>query len=458
MTTKQISAAALTRNPVKDQIVLLVVLMLVVIPVLSPFTNGISGRGLRNALLQGVGILLLAVLLGRVKVRGGLSRLGYLTRSGVNAPVAALLLWTALGAWWAPERPFAVGELLRLATGVLIYFTVALHLEARAQLELLLDYVMALAILMVGYGLIAQGSDAGAGISSIFPSRHHLSAVLTVLFPLLGSLALGLEEPQRRLAAGVTALLCLAGLLLCLERAAWIATVVGSLVWLGLAGSIRQARLRRAWRLVAATTGFSLIVALGFFASTDVDAFVSHRAGQITDAVHGRDESFSWRVQRWHGALRMVSERPLWGWGPGHFPLVQSTYTQLGSPREVVRQWGASFDELAFNEYLQTAAELGLPGLALYLAILVGFFCKGVHALGRLPTGLRRTVLLGCMAGVAAQMVDALANGSWRFTECSLFFWLILGLGVAVIRMAYQGPPTLSASEALPITPLEARS
>ena len=35
-------------------------------------------------------------------------------------------------------------------------------------------------------------------------------------------------------------------------------------------------------------------------------------------------------------------------------------------------------------------------------------------------------------------MVDALANGSWRYTECMIFFWLLLGLGVAVIRMAYR--------------------
>jgi hypothetical protein len=35
-------------------------------------------------------------------------------------------------------------------------------------------------------------------------------------------------------------------------------------------------------------------------------------------------------------------------------------------------------------------------------------------------------------------MVDAMANGSWRYMECSIFFWLVLGLGTAVTRMAYQ--------------------
>src|SRR5260370_31082130 len=69
------------------------------------------------------------------------------------------------------------------------------------------------------------------------------------------------------------------------------------------------------------------------------------------------------------------------------------------------------------------------------------FFSKGARGLRRLPEGLRRAVLLGCMGGIGAQMIDAMANGSWRYPECSIFFWLVLGLGTAVIRMAYQSPP-----------------
>src|SRR5439155_24492186 len=122
------------------------------------------------------------------------------------------------------------------------------------------------------------------------------------------------------------------------------------------------------------------------------------------------------------------------------YVLHQHAYTHLGLAPEDVRSFGASFDEMAYNEYLQTAAELGLPGLAVYLLILASFFSKAIRARRRLPDGLRRTVLLGCIAGIAAQMVDAMANGSWRYAECSIFFWLVLGLGVAAIRMASPAP------------------
>ena len=221
------------------------------------------------------------------------------------------------------------------------------------------------------------------------------------------------------------------------ERSAWIAVAIGLLVLFFL--SNRSARhADRSWRATLAIAVFGLLIAVAFLAITNVDAIVSDRAQDISKAAHGRDSSFAWRVQKWRGTAAMIARRPFWGWGPGQFVLYQLDYTHLGSTPADVRQNGASFDDMGYNEYLQTAAELGLPGLALYLLILVSFFSKGSRALARLPEGLRRTTLLGCMAGVSAQMVDAMANGSWRYSECSVFLWLVLGMGIAVVRMAYQ--------------------
>jgi O-antigen ligase len=451
---RDMSMESAPRRVLRENVVLLLAAMLVVMPLLMPLTHGVSGRALRNGLLQSIGVLLLVVLLARVEIRGGFPRLLYVVRSGINAPLAAFLLWAALGALRAPDRAFAVGELLRLGTGALIYFAVALHLEARAQLRLLTDCLLGMVILILGYGFIAQGGETARRISSVFPNPLQLSAILAVLLPLVTSLALGVEEPGRRVAAIAAAILCAVGLLLSQERSAWVAAVVGLLVWLYLAGRAASAVRRRwSWRatLVVATTG--LLVAAGFLAVTDVDAIVAERAQKIAAATQGRDSSFAWRVQKWRGTTAMAVRRPVWGWGPGQFVLNQRAYTGIGRSGEETHHYGPSFDEMAFNDYLQTAAELGFPGLALYLLLLLSFFSKAGSALRRLPDGLRRTTLLGCMAGIAAQMVDAMANGAWRYTECSLFFWLVLGLGVAVIRMAYQAPGSGTSAESRAASP-----
>src|SRR5713101_6735884 len=108
---------SLLQRLLKENVVLLLVAMLVVMPLLSPFTHGTSGRALRNGLFEGIGALLFVVLLSRVELRGGLSRWLYLARTGVNAPLAAFLVWAGVGALRAPDRAFATGELLRLGSG-----------------------------------------------------------------------------------------------------------------------------------------------------------------------------------------------------------------------------------------------------------------------------------------------------------------------------------------------------
>jgi O-antigen ligase len=264
-----------------------------------------------------------------------------------------------------------------------------------------------------------------------------------VLIPLLAALTLGADTLARRVMAVAAVSWCVIGLLLSMERSAWTATgvglAVGFLVWqTSSRRTAPAAGSARSWRPGLVVAAVCLLVAAAFFSSTDVSAVVAPRAADIRTAIQGRDHSFNWRVQKWRGAAAMALRRPVWGWGPGQFVLQQSRFTHLGLTRDEVRRDGASFDDMAYNEYLQTAAELGFPGLLLYLLILASFFSKARHALRRLPAGLRRTTLIGCVAGVAAQMVDALANGSWRYTEVSIFFWLILGLGVAVIRMSCQ--------------------
>jgi putative inorganic carbon (HCO3(-)) transporter len=433
------------RRLLSESVIFLLVALLVAIPLLDPFTHGNTGRAVRNGVFQGIGILLLMLLFARRGFRSSLLRLLVEARSGVNAPLAAFLLWAGLGVLRAPDRPFAMGELLRLGSVALIYYATVLHIEAPAQLTLLINCLLGTVIVLIGFGFIYPGSGATTGFLTVFRDFGFLSAILTVLFPLLAGLALGLRDRERRRAAVPAAILAASGLLLGLERSAWIAIGFGMLVWLFLSNRAAP-RSAQNWRpaLVVAVCG--LLVAAGVFAVTGVGAAVTDRARKLPEAWRGRDSSFAWRVQKWRGTVAMAAQRPVWGWGPGQYVLYQYPFTHIGSypghaprtVREDVRRYGASLDDMAYNEYLQMAAELGLPGLALYLLLLACFFSKSVRALPRLPPGLRRTTLVGCMASVAAQMVDAMANVGWRYSECSVFFWLILGLGMAVTRTAYR--------------------
>jgi len=130
--------------------------------------------------------------------------------------------------------------------------------------------------------------------------------------------------------------------------------------------------------------------------------------------------------------LAMIEAKPLLGWGIGCYPVYQKEWTHQGDAAASVRRHGPQPADRARSAYFQAAVETGLPGLGLWAAVLVLFFVGAGSALKRTEESpLRRRVLIGCLAAVAGQAVDAYSDGSWQFGGVSLFLWLALGLGVA---------------------------
>jgi O-antigen ligase len=177
------------------------------------------------------------------------------------------------------------------------------------------------------------------------------SAVLTIVFLCLiaASAGLGLNTNGRRVAISVLAIIALIVILLCGSRAGWLAVVVSSIVvgsaWLsvgqhrGRAGTALASRRFRVFLMVGALGLATLLVALA-------PALVL-RAGSSSDG--GRLTYFA-------TAIRMFADAPLFGTGPGTWVAQRITYTH---PDEI-----DYYIPHAHNLYLQTAAELGLVGIA----------------------------------------------------------------------------------------------
>jgi hypothetical protein len=137
----------------------------------------------------------------------------------------------------------------------------------------------------------------------------------------------------------------------------------------------------------------------------------------------------------------VIEQRPVFGIGPGNYVLWQHSLTGLGRPAKEVAADGALIYDQAHNDYLQIAAEMGVPGLLLHLLLVGTFLWSAWSALGQLPVGARRTLLIGSVSGIVAQSVDAMSNPAWRFSfGCGLAFWAVLGLGSALVRLSGPQP------------------
>jgi len=175
-----------------------------------------------------------------------------------------------------------------------------------------------------------------------------------------------------------------------------------------------------------------VVVAIGF---ATMFALQNKRFAERVQTIGSvaSDQSLHGRAEVWRGAVRMIQGRPVVGWGEGMYPIYQYWYTGWGMP--ITPYSGRiTLSSQAHNFYLQTTAELGLPGLILFLAVLVMFMAASVRRLPSMDEGIRRTLLMGSTASVVAFMLDAMLSPSYQYGQFSMFLWLAMGIGTSCFR------------------------
>lgn len=145
-------------------------------------------------------------------------------------------------------------------------------------------------------------------------------------------------------------------------------------------------------------------------------------------AVSGLDQ----RLEIWSRALLLIGDFPLTGSGPGCFePIVARFYPLFHLSKTTVSH--------AHNLYLQVAVDLGLPGLAAYLVLLITSTYQGAATYGafraaRSDRMLFAAACLGALLGVALHgLIDCAAWGN----KLAFLPWVVMGLCSALARHTF---------------------
>ena len=150
------------------------------------------------------------------------------------------------------------------------------------------------------------------------------------------------------------------------------------------------------------------------------------RVNSIVPAIERQQDTFGVRMRLWNVGLRMIQERPVFGVGPGNFPIGAQRYIHGD-----IRLVGLS----AHNAYMELAAETGLVGAGLFVAILLAALAQTRRALRVARSiGARDMEMFAIMNEIAllAFAVHALTGG----VEIQKFLWLLVGMSFALGRIA----------------------
>jgi len=367
----------------------------------------------------------------------------------------AFFLWGGVTAAFTGTKPFTAQGLLLLGAGLVVTLTVCTQARTRPQYQLLLDTLIVATLLLSLSGFALYGLGSFPLAVGFYYDHMLYGAVFSILLPSIAAISLSPSTLPRRLAAQAALLSGFLALGLAQTRSSWLGLAASFLtfiaLWLWVRSSVeKQAKLRSGNnQYVQASLLCVLIVgAVGFLAiTTPGSGRVVRRFETLgTTVAHGKEASVEWRKIAWQGASRMIFQKPVIGWGIGCYAPSQFPFTGLGRKIAIMKTTGPTILDEAHNSYLQIAVETGLPGLILWLGVLVSSLWFGLSALRRMtPGGIRQWSLIGSLSALIGQSVDAIANPGWQFGEVNLFLWVTLGL---IVALALGVPQKIAEEEA----------
>lgn len=409
---------------VQNRLVAMVLAMVVIVTLVASPVNG-SVHGIAALAFEALAILLFATLLWRTRWNFDRKKIGEFLRTGPNLPVLLFLGVVVASCLMSPVKLFSAQEALRVAAGVLLYFVVAYQFRRSEHLSKLFDTLLFVGIAAAVLGFVQFGFGETTRAAGPFGNAQLLASFLMVLLPIVTVVALSEKKAGRQLAAQIAAVLMAACLLLTQTRSAWLGTAMGLVVLASLAiyVGLRTQRHGLAARKHELVLPVMLLVAVGVFLVLwpQTSTFLN-RATSLANAR--TDTTWQWRQAAARDALGMFRAHPLAGVGIGMYPIA----------RNGGRLLHPTLSDDPHNLWLKLLAELGLPGLLLMVAAIGSFLFVGLRRAAGMDPGIRRSLLLGSIASVVAFSVDALSNPSWSLAQTSMFFWLVMGLGVGALR------------------------
>lgn len=367
----------------------------------------------------------------------------------LNSPLLLFILMLAIGILVSADLDLTLPKATGLLLGVALWRYMILTIQNQ---HTFLWGVGAFSILGAGIiitGILSADWNLKVGflekIIPLLPSRlivlpdapsegvhaNSLAGVFTLFVPFSLSLLIAWRPTRLKTAVYiflVFSFVITTGLLLLTQsRSGWIGAFIGLgallFLWSNL---IVSAKIRQSIWLGFALVLIIGIVALAWIDPTKLQMFIGD---PVQKKVIGDFSTIGFRLEVWEWAIEGIRDFPFTGTGLGAFRRVIHRFY----PIDVRPNYDIAH---AHNIFLQTALDVGLPGLIAYLAMLsiVGFMGWQVAK----HNEQLRPFALGLLASLIAfhtyGLTDALALGS----KPGILFWMALGLLTAMFNCSSE--------------------
>ena len=361
-----------------------------------------------------------------------------LRRTALDAPAIAFFALAVLSTVFAVNPRVSLVPNSTRGEGLLdyaVYIPMALAAARLSQVEVReILAALAGAGALIGAAGVGQyyGFDATRWIGSrgfeyarswgTLSNPDFLGGYATLVLPISVALGAGAAHRRQLWGCATAATLLYAALLASQTRSAWIAAALAAAILLRFLPRSPQTYRR----LALLGLVFAAVTALMTLTRPQI-SFV----GRAESALNPADSSMQGKLWIWQHTIPMIAQRPILGWG---FSSVLGHLPGVGTP-DYFRVFGGGpvFIDVAHNDLLQVAVNMGLAGLAAYIWIWATAL-RAAHGAARGSASPVGPEAAGLLAGFIAYFVWL--QFLWSHIGNANVFWVLTGIAVSLRRAA----------------------
>ncbi len=363
---------------------------------------------------------------------------------------ALLVLGTTALSWVVargrPEgAPYAADALARWASLFGIACGASVLADAPDARRQLAEAITLAAAIVAGVGLLQHVGMLPSALSipvfstpgSTFGNRNIAADVMAMALPFGVAASLGAGRRARggeRIVLGVATGLELVFLAVTRARGAWLGAAcgLGAVVWLERAAWTTPTRGPRTARIGAFAALVVAVVAESLPARFDArDAGDTKRYAGVGAVLEGaldaRSPALRTRLGFWRRTMRMISDAPWLGVGPGNWPVQFPRYAEPGATEDGVLDLAVA-PRQAHDDVLERTAETGLVGLLALGYLGVAVVAAARRRLWRDAEADARSAATGASGALVAMTVVSLAAFPLEMPATLALTGLALGL------------------------------
>jgi len=352
----------------------------------------------------------------------------------ISIPAIFLISYACLSTISAEYPDYSVYEIIEVIKMYLTFIYLANNIKTKNDVQFILTVFITCLFLegVLGWAqhrydrpffptALGGPSWVDSRVKGTWVSYNDFAWYLTCFLPIAMSMMVSQIKPFYKLVCFVTLGVASASLMWTNSRSGWISFAVAS-VFVGLFVFYKIEDKKSLINLFFAII-FIIIILFPLY-----PRLFSKTYGRFAGADKGSTKS---RLPQFEIAFNIIKSHPILGIGINNYSEIMWKYDNTEEGLEQISH------HPVHNIFLQIAAEMGIPGLSIFIWFLVVIFYTGVRYI-ILNEGFMVYGTIGMLAGILAFLIHGLYDVASMGSKMFLFTWFFAGLIFAITRIQFE--------------------